>query len=288
MLRSTMPVLLISLAGCHTAVLSPVGPVGEANRIVLLDSLAIMLAIVVPTIVAIFAFAYWFRASNTRTRYLPDWAYSGRLELIVWSIPALVVFFLGGIAWISAHLLDPAAPLKSKAEPLQIEVVSLDWKWLFIYPQQSIASVNRMVVPVGAPLDLKITSASVFNVFFVPRLGTMIYAMYGMTTRLNLQADRPGIYPGLSAHFSGDGFPGMAFDVDAVSPEQFAQWAAATRVAGRVLDEAAYRKLLKQSQDVSPYTYRSVQPGLFDDIVEQRLPPGEGPPVEPALAERQP
>ena len=288
MLRSTMPVLLISLAGCHTAVLSPVGPVGEANRIVLLDSLAIMLAIVVPTIVAIFAFAYWFRASNTRARYLPDWAYSGRLELIVWSIPALVVFFLGGIAWISAHLLDPAAPLKSKAEPLQIEVVSLDWKWLFIYPQQSIASVNRMVVPVGAPLDLKITSASVFNVFFVPRLGTMIYAMYGMTTRLNLQADRPGIYPGLSAHFSGDGFPGMAFDVDAVSPEQFAQWAAATRVAGRVLDEAAYRKLLKQSQDVSPYTYRSVQPGLFDDIVEQRLPPGEGPPVEPALAERQP
>jgi cytochrome o ubiquinol oxidase subunit II len=287
-LRSTMPVLLISLAGCHTAVLSPVGPVGEANRIVLLDSLAIMLAIVVPTIVAIFAFAYWFRASNTRARYLPDWAYSGRLELIVWSIPALVVFFLGGIAWISAHLLDPAAPLKSKAEPLQIEVVSLDWKWLFIYPQQSIASVNRMVVPVGAPLDLKITSASVFNVFFVPRLGTMIYAMYGMTTRLNLQADRPGIYPGLSAHFSGDGFPGMAFDVDAVSPEQFAQWAAATRVAGRVLDEAAYRKLLKQSQDVSPYTYRSVQPGLFDDIVEQRLPPGEGPPVEPALAERQP
>src|SRR5579864_2723241 len=276
-LRSTMPVLLISLAGCHTAVLSPVGPVGEANRIVLLDSLAIMLAIVVPTIVAIFAFAYWFRASNTRARYLPDWAYSGRLELIVWSIPALVVFFLGGIAWISAHLLDPAAPLKSKAEPLQIEVVSLDWKWLFIYPQQSIASVNRMVVPVGAPLDLKITSASVFNVFFVPRLGTMIYAMYGMTTRLNLQADRPGIYPGLSAHFSGDGFPGMAFDVDAVSPEQFTSWAAATRGRGPVLDDAAYRGLLKQSQDVSPYTYGAVQAGLFEQIVGQKLPPGEGP-----------
>ena len=276
-MRSVLAVLLILLAACHTAVLSPAGPVGAADRIVLLDSLAIMLAIVVPTIVAILAFAYWFRASNTRARYLPEWAYSGRLELIVWSIPALVVFFLGGIAWISSHLLDPAEPLKSEAKPLEVQVVSLDWKWLFIYPQQNVASVNRMVVPAGVPLDLKITSASVFNVFFVPRLGTMIYAMYGMTTRLNLQADRPGVYPGLSAHFSGDGFPGMAFDVHAVPPEQFAQWAEATRALGPVLDEAAYRKLLRQSQDVSPYNYRSVQTGLFEDIVEQRLPPGEGP-----------
>jgi cytochrome o ubiquinol oxidase subunit 2 len=260
-------------------VLSPAGPVAEGDRIVLLDSLAIMLAIVIPTIAAILAFAFWFRASNKRAQYRPDWAYSGRLELIVWSIPALVVFFLGGIAWISSHLLDPAVPLKSKAEPLEVQVVSLDWKWLFIYPHQNVASINRMVVPAGVPLDLKITSASVFNAFFVPRLGTMIYAMYGMTTRLNLQADHPGIYPGLSAHFSGDGFPGMAFDVDAVSPEQFAQWAATTRADGPVLDDAAYRKLLEQTQDVTPYTYRSVQAGLFDDIVEQRLPPGKGPPA---------
>jgi cytochrome o ubiquinol oxidase subunit 2 len=298
-LRRVLPVVvLIPLASCHTAVLSPVGPVGEGNRIVLLDSLAIMLAIVVPTIVAIVAFAWWFRASNRRARYLPDWAYSGRLELIVWSVPALVVFFLGGIAWISAHLLDPAEPLKSKARPLEVQVVSLDWKWLFIYPEQNVASINRMVVPAGVPLDLRITSASVFNVFFVPRLGSMIYAMYGMRTRLNLQADLPGVYSGLSAHFSGDGFPGMAFDVHAVSPEQFTQWVAATRGTGPVLDEAAYRKLLRQSQNVSPYTYRSVPTGLFDDILEQRLPPGEGPPAVPVpgrtsasvapLAERRP
>ena len=290
--------VLLSLAACHTAVLSPVGPVGEADRIILLDSLAIMIAIAVPTIVAILAFAYWFRASNTRARYRPNWEYSGKLELIVWSIPLLAIFFLGGIAWISAHLLDPAEPLKSKAEPVEVQVVSLDWKWLFIYPQQNVASINRMVVPTGTPLNLKLTSASVFNVFFVPRLGTMIYTMYGMRTQLNLQADRAGVYPGLSGHFSGDGFPGMAFDVHAVSPEEFTQWAAETRVAGPVLDEAAYRKLLKQSQDVSPYTYRSVQTRLFEDIVEQRLPPGEGPPAMPvpgrtsssvaALAERQP
>src|SRR5215472_16514825 len=254
-LRSMLPGVLVSLAACHTAVLSPVGPIGEGNRIVLLDSLAIMLAIAVPTIAAILAFAYWFRASNTRARYLSDFAYSGRLELIVWSIPALVIFFLGGIAWISSHLLDPAEPLRSKVEPVEVQVVSLDWKWLFIYPQQNVASINRMVVPAGVPLNLKITSASVFNVFFVPRLGSMIYAMYGMTTRLNLQADRSGVYPGLSAHFSGDGFPGMAFDVHAVPPQEFPQWAADTRNSGPSLDGAAYRKLLMQTQNVAPYTY---------------------------------
>jgi cytochrome o ubiquinol oxidase subunit II len=295
LLRGILPVVLISLAACHTAVLSPVGPVGEGNRIVLLDSLAIMLAIVVPTILAILACAYWFRASNTRARYSPDWDYSGRIELIVWSIPILVVFFLGGIAAISSNLLDPAVPLRSKAKPLEVQVVSLDWKWLFIYPEQDVASVNFMVVPTGVPLNLKITSATVFNAFFVPRLGSMIYSMYGMQTRLNLQADRPGVYPGLSAQFSGDGFPGMAFDVHAVSPEQFTQWTATTRESGPVLDEAAYRELLKQSQDVSPYTYRNVQPGLFNDIVQQRLPPGAGPPTAQSatsgaaalLAERQ-
>jgi len=270
---------LVLLSGCDLAVLSPAGPVSEGERVILLDSLAIMLAIVIPTIVATLGFAYWFRASNTRARYLPHWAYSGRLELIVWSIPALVIFFLGGIAWVSAHLLDPAEPLKSKAEPVEIEVVSLDWKWLFIYPQQNVASINRLVVPVGVPLNLKITSASVFNVFFVPQLGSEIYSMYGMTTRLNLQADRPGTYFGLSAHFSGDGFPGMAFDVHAVSAQQFTDWATATRAQGPVLDETAYRELLKQSQDVRPYTYRAVQAGLFEEIVDQRLPPGEGPPA---------
>jgi len=277
--RSFMPLLLLALAGCHPAVLSPAGPVSAGERIVLLDSLTIMLAVGIPTIVLILVFAYWFRASNTRARYRPDFAYSGRLELLVWSIPALVIFFLGGIAWISAHLLDPAEPLQSKVEPLEVEVVSLDWKWLFIYPQQNVASVNHMVVPVGVPLNLKITSASVFNVFFVPQLGSEIYAMYGMTSRLNLQADRPGVYLGLSAHFSGDGFPGMHFDVDAVSPREFAGWAAAARATGPVLDEATYRGLLKQTQDVTPYTYRSVSTGLFERVVRQELPPGEGPPT---------
>jgi cytochrome o ubiquinol oxidase subunit II len=275
-------VMVALLAGCHLRVLSPVGPVGEGERLILLDSLVIMLAIVIPTIVAILAFAFWFRASNPRARYRPQFAYSGRLELLVWSIPALVIFFLGGIAWISAHLLDPAEPLKSRVKPLQVDVVSLDWKWLFIYPQQNVASVNRMVVPVGVPLQLKITSASVFNVFFVPQLGSEIYSMYGMTTHLNLQAERPGEYLGISAHFSGDGFSGMNFAVEATPRERFDAWVAAARAGGSPLDRAAYVSLLRQSEDVPAVTYRAVATDLFEHIVGGQLPPGDGPAMPPA------
>jgi len=248
----------------------------------MLDSLAIMLAIVIPTILATLAVGWWFRASNRRARYRPDFVYSGRLELIVWSIPALVIFFLGGIAWISAHKLDPAQPLPSKAPVIEVQAVSLDWKWLFIYPNQSIASVNRLVIPAGVPFHLRITSASVFNVFFVPRLGSEIYSMYGMITQLTLEANRPGVYFGLSAHFSGDGFPGMTFDVHAVPAAQFTRWVARARSVGPTLDRRAYQSLLQQSENVSPYTYRAVQPGLFDAIVRGELPPGPGP--KPATA----
>lgn len=258
-------------------ILSPAGPVGAGDRIIMLDALVIMLAIVVPTMVATLAFAWWFRGSNARATYRPDFTYSGRLELLVWSIPTLVIFFLGGVIWIGSHKLDPFAPLASRTKPLDIDVVALDWKWLFIYPQQGIASINRLVVPVGTPLHFRITSASVFNVFFVPQLGSEIYAMHGMTSQLNLEADKPGNYLGLSAHFSGDGFSDMHFDTIAVQNTQFVQWAAGTRAQGPVLDRAAYGALLKQSQHVAPYTYRSVEPGLFGQVTAQELPPGEGP-----------
>jgi cytochrome o ubiquinol oxidase subunit II len=280
--QARLPSLLAALAaplllqGC-SGVLLPVGPVGNAERTILLNSVAIMLAIVVPVILATLAFAWWFRASNRRARYLPTWSYSGRIELIVWSIPALVVFFLGGIAWIGSHDLDPARPLTSSRKPLEIDVVSLDWKWLFIYPDQGVASVNRLMAPVGVPLHLRITSATVLNVFFVPRLGSEIYAMNGMASQLNLQADEPGVFPGLAAHFSGDGFSDMNFEMHAVTPADFAAWAEATRSTGPELDDASYRTLLRQTENVTPYTYRAVQAGLFDAVLVQKLPPGDGP-----------
>jgi cytochrome o ubiquinol oxidase subunit 2 len=281
--------LIASLGGCGETVLSPIGPVGAAERTILLDAVAIMLAIVVPTIVATLAFAWWFRAGNTRARYLPTWQYSGQLELLVWSVPALVVLFLGGIAWISSHDLDPAQPLTSSAtpaaKPLEVEVVSLDWKWLFIYPDQHVASINRMVIPTGVPLHLRVTSATVMNVFFVPRLGSEIYSMSGMATQLNLQADQAGTFPGLSANFSGDGFSDMTFALEALDAGQFDKWIETTKTAGGVLDDSAYRGLLRQSENIQPYTYRAVDDGLFNRIVSMQLPPGDGPTPSPSPGE---
>jgi cytochrome o ubiquinol oxidase subunit II len=259
------------------SILAPAGPVGAGDRLILFDATAIMLAIVVPTMLVTLGFAWWFRASNTRATYRPDWTFSGQLEILIWSIPTLVIFFLGGVIWIGAHKLDPFTPLSSKVKPLEVEVIALDWKWLFIYPQQGVASINRLGVPAGTPLHLRITSATVFNDFFVPRLGSQIYAMNGMTSQLNLLAERPGTYFGLSAHFSGDGFSDMHFDAVAEAPAQFAQWVAQAHAKGPVLDRAAYGGLLRQSRPATPYTYRAVARGLFDAVAARSLPPGEGP-----------
>src|SRR5215831_3771970 len=243
---------LACLSACGGAELDPAGPVGDAERKILFDSLAMMLAIVIPVMIAILLIAFRFRASNTRAPYLPTFTHSGRIELITWSIPALVIFFLGGVAWTSSFLLDPARPLATNAKPIEIQVVSLDWKWLFIYPEQRVASINRLVVPVGVPLHLRLTSASVWNVFWVPQLGSMLYCMHGMAGTLYLQADRPGVYQGSSAMISGDGFADMHFDADAVTTDEFTRWVNVTRGVGPALDETAYRGLLRQSLNVSP------------------------------------
>jgi len=258
-------------------ILDPQGPIGAADKTILIDSVAIMLAIVVPTIIAIFGFAFWFRASNTRAHYWPDWEYSGRIELVVWSIPALTVILLGGVAWIGSHRLDPARPVEGTGSPVRIQVVSLDWKWLFIYPDQGIATVNALTVPAGAPLSFELTSASVMNVFFIPQFGSMIYTMNGMVTRLNLRADNEGNYQGLSAHFSGDGFPDMLFDVHVVSQLAFPDWVASTARTDQVLNADSYGKLARQTVEKSRPTYRLDDPRLFEAIATQRIAPGPGP-----------
>jgi cytochrome o ubiquinol oxidase subunit 2 len=259
-------------AGCG-GVLDPVGPIGAQEKQILLNSTGIMLAIVIPVILASFAFAWWFRAGNKRATYLPNWDYSGRIELVVWAIPLMTVMLLGGIAWIGSHDLDPAKPLPSTVKPLNVEVVSLDWKWLFIYPDQGVATVNQLVVPTGTPVNFRLTSATVWNVFFVPQFGTMIYTMPGMATRLNLQANKDGVYDGQSSHFSGDGFSGMRFKVQAVPADQFNAWVSSARGVGKTLDGREYVQLTRQSSYVAPITYSGVAPGLFDAVVTMHVPP---------------
>jgi cytochrome o ubiquinol oxidase subunit 2 len=256
----------MSMASCQEGVLDPHGPVGKAERVILYDSTAIMLAVVIPVIVLTLVFAWWFRARNKRARYRPDWEYSGRIEMIIWSIPALIVLFLGGIAWTGSHDLDPPAPLADSTAPLDIEVISLDWRWLFIYPHEGIASLNRLVVPAGVPLRFRLTSTTVMNSFFVPQLGSQIYTMPNMVTRLNLEADRSGTFEGLSAQFSGDGFSDMRFDLVSTEAEDFKAWVNATKAQGGVLDARTFDELTRPAKAGEAQTYSQVSEGLFDRI----------------------
>ena len=265
--------LALLLAGCDRGILAPVGPVGGAEKQILINSTAIMLAIIIPTMIATVAVAFWFRRGNSKATYRPDWEYSGAIELVVWAIPALTIMLLGGIAWIGSHDLEPSKPLASSKPPVRVDVVSMDWKWLFIYPDQHLATVNQLVVPAGTPISFRLTSATVWNVFFIPQMGTMIYTMPNMTTRLNLQADKTGVFWGRSAHFSGDGFPGMEFAVHSVPPAQFAAWANNAHGSGGVLDANAYKLLSQPTSYVKPMTYSNVAPGLFEAIATGKAPP---------------
>jgi cytochrome o ubiquinol oxidase subunit 2 len=278
----------LGLASCSGGVLDPLGPVGAGDATILIDATVVMLAIVVPTILLAFWMAWHYRASNRKAEYLPYWSYSGRIEAVVWSIPILTIMFIGGLIWIGSYRLDPFRPLDSKIQPLEVQVVSLDWKWLFIYPEQGIATVNQLVVPAGTPVHFSITSASVFNAFFVPRLGSMIYAMPGMVSQLSLQADHEAELWGTSAQFSGDGFSDMQFQVKSVPAAEFETWANGVKGAGAKLDQAAYAGLLHQTQRVPPSSYGSIDPQLFMAVATQKIPPGPGPqPESPEHAGRE-
>ena len=267
--RRTLAMLIaagLAVSSRAEGVLDPHGPIAAADREILLNSTTIMLVVVVPVIVLILAFAWWYRASNARASYQPTWVNSGRIEFVVWSIPAMVVLLLAGVAWIGSHDLDPARKLPSDLKPVRIEVVALDWKWLFIYPDLQVATLNQITVPTGVPIEFVLTSSNVMNAFWVPQLGSQIATMPGMTTRLNLLAEHTGDYPGLSSNFSGDGFSDMRFVVHAVPAAAFSSWLAVTQSQGERLDAGAYAQLALSGSDVSIRDYGSVESGLFERI----------------------
>jgi len=226
-----------------------------------------MLVVVVPVILLTLGFAWWYRASNSRAAYEPGWVYSGQIEMVIWAIPAMVVILLAGVGWTGSHQLDPAQKLASEAKPLRIQGVSLDWKWLFIYPDQGIATVNQLVIPAGTPIEFLLSSGSVMDAFFVPQLGSQIYTMPGMSVRLNLMAQSAGEYPGFSSQFSGDGFSDMRFMVHALSAAQFSGWLERSRGSGAALDTGSFAGLAAPGTAPAG-VYGSVAPHLYEWIVD--------------------
>ena len=221
----------------------------------------------IPVIIMILTFAWKYRASNTKADYQPKWAHSTAIEVVVWTVPCIIVAILAVITWRSTHALDPYKPLVSEHKPVTIEVVSLDWKWLFIYPEYDIATVNEIAFPVDVPVNFRITSASVMNSFFIPQLGSQIYSMAGMETKLHLNAREPGTYAGISANYSGAGFSGMRFKAIATSQEGFDNWVKEAKASATSLTPAVYQELTKRSERNPVVKYASVPPSMFDYIL---------------------
>ncbi|WP_026638041.1 ubiquinol oxidase subunit II [Bordetella petrii] len=262
---------LMLLGGCTMEVLDPKGDIGAQEKTLILTALGLMLLIVVPVIAMTLYFAWKYRASNTKAVYMPRWAHSTRIEVVVWTIPCIIVGILAVLTWRSSHALDPYRPIESTVKPINIDVVSLDWKWLFIYPDYDIATVNEIAFPVDAPVQFRITSASVMNSFFIPQLGSQIYSMAGMETRLHLIAREAGTYAGISANYSGGGFSGMRFQAIATSQQGFDDWIAQARAAGNPLTPQTYEALAQPSTHAAVTRYSSAPTGMFDYIMHNQM-----------------
>jgi cytochrome o ubiquinol oxidase subunit 2 len=272
------------LCGCHAVILDPAGDVAVQQRNLLLIATGLMLLIIVPVMALTVVFAWRYRRSNTAARYEPDWDHSTQLELVIWAAPLLIIIFLGAITWMGTHLLDPYRPLgriardeavAPGAKPVEVQVVALDWKWLFIYPEYGVATVNELAVPVNRPIALSITSSSVMNSFSAPALAGQIYAMPGMETKLHAVANRRGEYEGLSANYSGAGFSGMRFRIHALPDADFADWVRRVKVGGGALDRHGYLVLERPSEDEPVRRYASVDPTLFKAALNMCVEPGK-------------
>ena len=266
------------LSGCNLQVLNPAGDIAARQGHLILVATALMLIVIIPVIALTFWFAWRYRASNTQATYKPDWDHSTQLELVIWGVPLLIIIALGAVTWIGTHLLDPYRPLGRIAEgrpvpeavkPLEVQVVALDWKWLFVYPEYGVASVNQMAAPVDRPITFRLTSSSTMNAFYVPALAGMIYTMPAMETKLHAVMNKAGDYEGFSSHYSGAGFSHMRFRFHALSDEGFDRWIEEARAGGQALTRAEYLQLEVPSSREPSRLYASVDAGLFDAVVNR-------------------
>lgn len=268
--------LLSFLASKGTlAVIDPQGPIADEQKDLLIFATVLMLVIVIPVFLLTGWIAWRYRESNKKAKYSPDWDTNKALESIWWGFPIAIILVLSIVTWTSTHQLDPYRPLAAEAstEPVTIQVVALDWKWLFIYPDQRIATVNYLKIPEKTPINLEITSDAPMNSFWIPQLGGQIYAMPGMRTKLHLKADTTGTYQGSSANLSGEGFAGMRFVAESVSDSDFEQWLDMSKAGTQILNEATYSELSEPSQNNPQATFASVEPELFQDIIDKFMIP---------------
>ncbi|MDB6061430.1 MAG: cyoA [Verrucomicrobiaceae bacterium] len=270
--------MLLPLAGCNPILLNAPGDVAAQQGKLIVDSTFLMLLIIVPVIALTLLFAWRYRASNREAIYKPDWDHSTQLELIIWAAPLVIIIALGAMTWISTHTLDPYRPLDRIAankpvpegvKPLVIEVVALDWKWLFLYPEQNIATINEIAAPVDRPIQFKITASTVMNSFYIPALAGQIYAMPGMETQLHAVMNTAGDYEGFSANYSGAGFSGMRFRFHGLSDADFDAWVAKSRADGNTLSRADYLQLEQPSSNEAVKHYASVAPDLYKAILNR-------------------
>ena len=260
---------MLLLGGCNMTLLDPVGQVGIDEKNLIITATLLMLLVVIPVIAMTFIFAWKYRASNTKATYAPKWSHSTKIEVVIWTVPILIIIALGVITYKSTHALDPYRPIESDVKPITIEVVAMDWKWLFIYPEQGIATVNKIVFPANTPVNFRVTSDTVMNSFFIPGLGGQIYAMAGMQTKLHLIANRNAELDGISANYSGAGFTGMKFKAIATSQADFDAWVSEVKAAPKQLDSAQYEALSKPSQNNPVELFSSVTPNLFQVIIDK-------------------
>lgn len=259
--------LLVS--GCDEFMLfDPKGPVAEQQQWLIIVSFAIMLIVVIPVLIMSVWFPYKYRSGNTKEEYLPNWEHSNKIELVVWTVPILIIIALGILTYITSHSLDPRKPIESDQPTMVVQVVAMDWKWLFIYPEYGIATVNEMAMVVDQPVEFLITSDATMNSFFIPNLGSMIYAMSGMENRLHLMASEAGTYKGMSTNYSGFGFSGMKFNAIASDKMQFDAWVTKVKDSPKVLTDDVFKALQVKSRDVKPLYFNNPNPLLFSDIIE--------------------
>lgn len=278
------PAALPLLAGCNMVVLDPAGDVAQQQGDLVVISTVLMLLIILPVMALTVFFAWRYRATNRAARYEPDWDHSTQLELVIWAAPLLIIICLGALAWVGTHLLDPYRPLARTApgrpvpaetKPLEVQVVALDWKWLFIYPEQGVATVNELALPVHRPVRFRISASSVMNSFYIPALAGQIYAMPGMETKLHAVLNHPGQYEGFSANYSGAGFSQMRFKVKGMDAAGFAAWAGRAQRGGGTLDRTTYLALERPSENAPVRRFAAVEAGLFDAVVNMCIESGK-------------